>query len=102
MDWPEYIPMGRLRVPLENVPGESEVLRGNDGMCEWSSPWPRITYSDEIADDDYRDLTIAHEIVHGWLFQSGISNVLKDNMQEAICDAVAPFLIQLLEEIKDA
>jgi hypothetical protein len=94
--------MGKLRVPLNVVDEDSEVLDGSEAMCDWNSPWPRIAYSEEIKDDDYLDETIGHEVIHGWIFKTGLSHLLEDEMQEAICDAFAPLLVQLLEEVEDA
>jgi len=57
-----------------------------------------IQYDEEILDDGLRDITIAHEVIEAWLRGCGITAMLAEDQKEAICDGLAPFLVQLLEE----
>lgn len=49
---------------------------------------PGIIYIDNSLDKAVQDRILIHELVHATLSVSGISNLLKSNMEEAICDVM--------------
>jgi hypothetical protein len=39
--------------------------------------------------EDATAMTFFHEVVHSWLFDTGVANAFTPEQQEAVCDAVA-------------
>lgn len=94
MTWPEQIPVYGVRVPV--VPEDFDD--GTLGEFHETSSGFSIGVSPDLP-PDAADLTLAHEVIHSWLRISGIVEVLKH--EELICNALAPLLVQLLEEVQN-
>ncbi len=94
MLWHTPIPIGLLDVPVE--PRSYKEMGGNLAACDWIEPHPRITYLATMEHGPFLDQQIGHEVIHGWLYDSGLSNLLPEDMQEALCDGLSKPLVQLL------
>jgi hypothetical protein len=57
-------------------------------MGEWNSASRQITLKAGLQ-PDAAAMTLFHEIVHSWLFDTGVANLLTEPQQESVCDAVA-------------
>ncbi len=96
MMWPEELPVGPIQIPLEESSLRHE--EGLLGVYVHNAPYPVIQYDEDITDDNFRNIIIGHEVIEAWLRGCGAVYWLEDSQKEAICEGLAPFLVQLLEE----
>lgn len=94
MRWPERIPVYNVRIPINPEDFNDSEL----GEFHEDSTGFQIGISPELP-EDVADITIAHEIIHAWLRVSGIVDVVKH--EELLCNALAPLLVQLIEEVQN-
>jgi len=88
------LPRGPVRLEDFDAPGDMETGR-RMGDYDESTRLIRVARD---AEPHYRALVFYHEVVHVALQDSGLHNLLKPKMQEAICDAVATALLRMLHD----
>ena len=90
--WPAAVPFGAVSIHVTFCPGhdfDGETI--GDYKIRHGVPVCRIW--DELA-EGLRDVTVAHELAHGWLDLSGIE--MDEKTLEATCEAVGHGVVQLL------
>lgn len=82
-----------LRGPLEVIGFEPEPDGDAIRAGDYEESIRRIRVGTTFA-PEYRWLVFYHELVHAALQDSGLHNLLKPKMQEALCDAIGSALLR--------
>jgi hypothetical protein len=86
-----------LKIVRDSSPGGSD-----DDTCdgELNTATGVISIRDDAPPPQFL-LILGHELVHHWLAWSGLSQLLKHNVEEAICDAIGSSLIEFISANPD-
>jgi len=58
----------------------------------------RTIIIDNTLEEDIKKSVFYHELVHAVLSITGISNMLQETIEEAVCDAIGTFLAQYINK----
>lgn len=100
--------LGTAYTISEASPDEDKLLKSYDGYCDKSTK--RIVVTKKPDDNElgdfawYRKKVIRHEIIHAFLFESGLHESWKhdEGHDEAYVDWIAVQFPKLLEAFKEA
>lgn len=94
----DEFPLGNHVVPVVKVPG---LTHGDKlGRAQLDEQGMRIELEAAMP-EALADEVLCHEIIHQWLFKSGISNVLSEAKCELLCDGLGDYLAQLVRYVRE-
>lgn len=92
MTWNSEIEIAGVAVPIIYVEREGlpEDCKGEYRVVD--QPQIRVL---EGMEEGYRNLVVAHEIMHAWLDLTGMRERFDDETNEALANNLAPLLVKL-------
>lgn len=79
--------MGRsIQIKLVSKKALKKITGDNGDTVGYYSPPEAVIYLDKTLDAEARRRVLLHELMHATISLSGITHLLEDKMEEAICD----------------